>query len=212
MSENPAFRLLEKPWFYRLIQSLLAPGADELVVQYIQELLAHLPPAHRMVDIGCGPSSWLWRVDEHPLGVDISPSYSSQFHIAGEPATTASAGYLPFASRSFDGVWSVGMLHHLHEEIARQALQEFERICSPDGYIVMIDAVLPKRAWRRPLAYAVRRSDRGRYVRSQSELESLLPARQDWTVARHRYSYTGLEILVCWRRFTDRMDSSEGNS
>lgn len=44
MSENPAFRLLEKPWLYRLTQSLLAPGADELVVQYIQELLAHLPP------------------------------------------------------------------------------------------------------------------------------------------------------------------------
>lgn len=206
MSENVAFRLLEKPLLYRLTQSVLAPGAECLVRGYIRELLDALPGVQRqaqsalpIIDIGCGPSSWLWQVDLRPVGVDISFVYSSQYHKHGEPATTASADALPFASHAFEAVWSIGMLHHLRDRVLQDSIREFVRICRPDGYIVLIDAVLPKSVYRNPLAYAIRRSDRGRYVRSQVDFEKLLPNRAKWSVSRRRYSYTGLEILICWQ-------------
>jgi SAM-dependent methyltransferase len=206
MSENVAFRLLEKPLLYRLTQAVLAPGADHLVQGYIRELLEELPAGQHQaqcalphIDIGCGPSSWLWQVDLRPVGVDISFAYSSQYHKYGEPATTASAEALPFASYSFEAVWSIGMLHHLNDRLFQKSIREFFRLCRPKGTIVLIDAVLPKSVLRNPIAYAIRRSDRGRYVRSQADFEKLLPDRSKWSVTRRRYSYTGLEILICWR-------------
>jgi SAM-dependent methyltransferase len=199
MSENAAFRLLENSRLYRLAQSLLAPGAERLVRGYIRELLEILPAASQIIDVGCGPSSWLWLVDLQPVGVDVSYAYSKQFHVQGEPATTASAAELPFAAQAFEAVWSIGMFHHLDDNLFQGAIQEFVRICHPDGYIVLIDAVLPKSIHHNPLAYAIRRSDRGRFVRSQADFEKLLPDRPQWTVTRRRYTTTGMEILVCWR-------------
>jgi len=191
------YDLLEHPRLYRLITNLLAPGSDSAFSERIDSLIRQLPSAEEILDVGCGPSSWLWRAGLHPIGLDYSPVYSLAFHRAGEPAATASADALPFPGESFEGVWSIGMLHHLPPAMAQQAVQEMMRVCRPGGYIAIFDAVLPEPAWKRPLAYALRRVDRGQYVRAQSSIEQLLPGRQRWATGRHTYSSTGLEILVC---------------
>lgn len=89
------------------------------------------------------------------------------------------------------------MFHHLPDDLMQQALDEMRRVCRANGHVLVVDAVLPVRAWQRPLAYAIRRADRGRFVRSQAALESLLPERSQWSVERVPYSRTGLEIVIC---------------
>jgi len=190
-------KLLDRPSFYSLVQNLLAYGANDLVLHYIQTLRAKLPKTGPILDIGCGPKSWLWRAGAHPVGLDLTYSYCKAFHEKKEPAVMASAGVLPFQSESFEEVWSIGMFHHLPNPLAGKALDEMLRVCRSNGYVLILDAVLPVRAWQRPLAYALRRADRGRFVRSQAAFEKLLPQRSHWSVERVAYSHTGMEIVIC---------------
>jgi len=198
MNDCVVYRLLERPWLYRLSQSLLAPGAEKSITYKIKGCIAKLPSAQRILDVGCGPSSWLWRVGVYPVGLDLSADYTKVFGRHGEPVITGSAAALPFPDGCFDGVWSIGLLHHLTDNVARQAVIEMLRVCRPGGYLVIFDAVLPEPAWKRPIAYALRKMDRGRYVRQQIHLTSLLSVDQPWTVERFEYASTGLELLGCY--------------
>lgn len=190
-------KLLDQPGFYSLVQNLLAYGANDLVLNHIQRLRAKLPKAEHILDIGCGPKSWLWQVGAHPVGLDLTYSYCKAFHEKAEPAVMGSASVLPFPSGFFGEVWSIGMFHHLSDTLAQEAMDEMQRVCRPNGQVLILDAVLPVRAWQRPLAYALRRADRGRFVRSQPAFERLLPQRSHWSVERVAYSHTGMEIVIC---------------
>jgi len=197
MNSHMFYRLLERPWIYRLSQLFLAPGGEKAFKQKIKQLLTQLPPAHRILDVGCGPSSWLWRVGLYPVGLDLSFDYTAAFSHHGQTAITGSADALPFLDNSFDGVWSIGLLHHLSDSEARQAVSEMMRICCPGGYVVIFDAVLPEPPWKRPVAWMIRRLDRGRFIRTQFALESILPQCEGWICERLSYSLTGLEGLLC---------------
>lgn len=197
------YGLLKWPWVYRLSQSLLAPDAEKVVAQKLHCTLAQLPPAQDILDIGCGPSSWLWGLGLHPIGLDVSPAYTASFRHRGETAITGSAIALPLPDASFDGVWSIGLLHHLPDGSARQAVAEMLRVARPGGYIVIVDAVMPEPAWRRPVAWTVRKLDRGAHMRSQQALEALLVCRARWVCERFVYSFLGYEGLLCIRRMQE---------
>ena len=198
MRDSALYHLLDQPWVYRASQFLLAPGANRFITMKMRRLVTRLPPTKRILDVGCGPSSWLWRSDLHPVGLDLSFSYIKVFCQFGEPAVTGSAVALPFHNQSFDAVWSFGLLHHLPDDMAHQTTEEMTRVCRPNGYIVIIDAVLPDPAWRRPIAYALRRADRGGFVRREQDFKKILPADQSFTTERFTYAYNGLEVLICW--------------
>jgi SAM-dependent methyltransferase len=197
MIKNVVYRLLEIPWIYRFSQFILAPGGDKALIKKIKQVLKQLPPASRVLDVGCGPSSWLWRVGLCPVGLDLSFAYILTFSQRRGPAVTGSAVELPFLDGSFDSVWSIGLLHHLPDDLARRAVSEMIRICRPGGYIVIFDAVLPEPAWQRPVAQILRRLDRGRFMRTQAALESFLLKREAWVCERISYSLAGLEGLLC---------------
>ena len=196
----PAFldRALQLPWVYRLQMAILAPGAEVLLVRRLAGLVAQLPPAVRLLDVGCGPQSWLSHLALHPVGADVSLSYLREYAAAGNAAVVASADALPLASESFDGVWSLGLLHHLPDRVAATAVIEMIRACKPAGYVAVFDAVLPHAGWRRPLASAIRHFDRGKFMRSESALRALLPAELEWRGDRFTYAGTGLEGIVLW--------------
>lgn len=189
------YRLLENPTIYSLSQGLLGPGADRLLTKQLHKSIQTLGLSGSVLDVGCGPASWLWKVGGHPLGLDLSFPYSVAFKNSGGIALTGSATALPLADSSFAGVWSIGLLHHLPEDAARQAIEEMLRVCMEGGYVAVLDAVLPVSPWQRPVAHLIRKLDRGRFMRSQAELVSLLPERAGWEISRFTYTLNGLEIL-----------------
>jgi len=197
MKNNSTYRWLELPWLYRVVQHLIASGPDRRFPRKIKEVATELPDARSILDVGCGPDSWLWEVDIHPTGLDLSPSYLATFRQRGGTAVAGSAAAAPFADGSFDGVWSVGLLHHLPDELVLQAVEEMRRVSPDDGYVVILDSVLPEPAWHRPVAWMLRKLDRGRYVRHQRQLESILVDRENWVCERFVYSLWGLEGLLC---------------
>lgn len=197
MAEKNFYRLLEQPLVYRLSQLLLAPGAEKKLIERLRLLKNGLNSVGPILDVGCGPASWLSRVDIHPVGLDISYQYSVAYHRTGSPAITGSATGLPFAAGTFGSVWSIGVLHHLPDEAAKEAIREMLRVCRQGGRVIIMDAVLPKSSWTRPVAAIIRRLDRGTFMRSQDELQELLPASQRWTIKIYTYALTGLEMLEC---------------
>ncbi len=197
MNREPFFyRILENPLFYRISQYILGPGAENDLRLGFHNSLRQIPPNSRVLDVGCGPHSWLWGEGLHPVGLDISISYSRAFRERGETAVNGSAMALPFPVGSFHAVWSAGLLHHLPDSFARDAVIEMVRVTSPTGFCLIFDSVLPEPAWKRPIAHLIRRLDRGAYVRRQSALTALLPE-EGWSLKRISYTCWGLEGLFC---------------
>jgi SAM-dependent methyltransferase len=205
--------LLERPRLYALAGQALAPGAGTALRSRIATEL-RTSPAGRQLDIGCGPRSWLARTGAAPVGVDASIAYARALRRAGGAAVVARAEALPFRTGAFASAWCFGLLHHLSDEGVRRALAEAGRVAGP-GRIVVFDGVLPRHPCRRPFAWALRRLDRGGFMRSEGALRALLsgpggecevcraaeglqgertrPA--EWRVTRFTYSWTGLEGL-----------------
>ncbi len=194
---NVASKLLDFPFIYKLSQLIFAPGAKILLNRQLKRIMASLPKAKILLDVGCGPSSWLWKVNLSPVGLDISYEYSRAFFSKGGPAITGSASLMPFHNNAFESVWCIGVLHHLQDSEARQAILEMLRVCQPGGYIIIQDAVLPVSRSKRPIAALVRSMDRGRYMRSQKDILTLLAEKHSWDVRRFTYALNGLEMFEC---------------
>jgi ubiquinone/menaquinone biosynthesis C-methylase UbiE len=193
------YRLLDHPSVYRLSQSMLAPGGERMFINHIGQLLKSQPQARRLLDVGSGPSSWLSRVGLDPIGLDVTDSYMKTYRENGGVAVRASADRLPLAADSIDAVWTMFLLHHLPDDRARRVIQEMVRVCAGGGCVVVIDAVMPRSAWTRPFAYAIRRLDRGRHMRTEQQITSLLPDSSGWTVQRNELCrrIVGSEMLTC---------------
>lgn len=190
------YRVLEIPFFYRLLRALV-PGGAVFYTSKIDELMGQLPPAETMVDVGCGPTSRIFKVDQYPIGFDINHAYMLAYdEVAKGRAVVSSADVLPIKSNGIDGVWCFATFHHLPDEMTQRAIRELMRVCKPGGYVCIFDMVLPRVSWKRPVATLIRRADRGKYPRCQEAMEALLPSLPEWTIERITYSPLGLEMFV----------------
>ena len=193
------YRLLGFPAVYRLSQRVLAPGAAAARRRLIDRQWDDAPPGSRVLDVGCGPRSLLPDSGATRFGIDLALPYLRVFRRGGGRGTLASADRLPFAGGGFDSVWSFGLLHHLPDTVAAAAVAEMVRVCRAGGRVVIFDAVYPRRWWSRPLAHAIRRLDRGGFVRPQAAHQDLFPDRPAWTFERSTFAYTGLELVLAVR-------------
>ena len=201
--------ILEHPAVYRMAQCIFAPGAETVLCRRLKEIHESLPPHSEILDVGCGPESWLFRLGLKPTGLDLSESYIAEWVKKGARGVVGSADALPFAEASFDGVWSIGLLHHLPDDVVQRVMSECARVCRRNGgYAVVLDAVLPKSAWCRPLAWWIRRMDRGQFMRTEEQLQRLLHPDYQWATRRITYALTGLELLVCVCRFEPKAGST----
>lgn len=173
---------------WRASQHILAPGGSGAIRDYVRRWMGDHPGSGRRLDVGCGPRSRLADAGVDAIGVDLRPGWG----------ITASATRLPFASGAFQSVWSFGLLHHLPDPAAQEALSEMLRVTEPRGYVVVFDGVLPED--HRPLASLVRRLDRGSRFRRQAEHEQLLARFGVWQCERITYARTGLEGVFAWIR------------
>lgn len=190
-------KILEIPLVYRLSQLLLGPGVNTLLPRKIKSVVDSFPTPKSVLDVACGPSSWLWKVGVRPTGLDVSQNYVKDFSKGGCNGVVASSLEIPFQKESFDAIWSIGLFHHLTEDESRKTIAEMQRVLQADGYLILFDGVYPRNSLTRPIAWGLRKSDRGLYMRKQEELEALLPSRDLWQVKRVTYSYFGHEGLFC---------------
>lgn len=189
------YQILDFPLLYSLPQHIFAPGADAYISKIIYRLLSELPKSKRLLDVGCGPSSWLFKQNIKPIGLDINPSYIEKYNVVAE-GYVGSSDNLPFGSQSFDGIWSIGLLHHLSKKQAQGSIKEMMRVCNKGGYVVILDAVMPTTPIKQPLSYFIRKLDRGKFMRSSKQNKELLPNPNEWKISRFTYSYTGLELMI----------------
>ncbi len=189
------YELLEIPGIYQMAQTVLAPGMDRIVTSQLAQLFAGLPHPERVLDVGCGPASWLWKLDMKPIGLDLCDQYTRKFRAMGNASLTGSAARLPFAADSFDLVFSFALLHRLSEALARETIDEMIRATSSNG-IVVFDPVLPNRPWQRPLAWTLCKLDRGRFIATEETYKSRILHATDWSVRRFNQSWLGTEGLL----------------
>lgn len=209
------YALLDIPWVFRLSQALLAPGKSWLMRRVFKQAFAPCPG--RVLDLGCGPQLVTPDPGGLLVGVDLNESFLRQYtrgfldedpQMVFEPPAgrrrlgfKASADRLPFADGSFDETRAVGFLHHLAPETLSGAIREMRRCLKPGGRCVVLEDVWPRRAWARPLAWLIRRLDRGDYMRTQEELmwifQEAWPGEWEWR--RYTYTLTGSELLYLSR-------------
>jgi SAM-dependent methyltransferase len=190
------YRVLEIPLVYRMSQAVLGPGYVRIISQHLSRTFAQLPAPVTVLDVGCGPSSFLWNFGMKPVGLDLCRAYTKKFRDAGNLSVTASAAVLPFPANSFDLVFSMSLLHHLPDAVARETVGEILRVTRPGGQAVLFDPVLPKKAWRRPQAWALCKLDRGKFIRSQSDYESRILGGRECKTFRFTHTLLGAEGVL----------------
>ena len=96
--------------------------------------LVDWPAGARLLDVGCGPGSYMRRAAElHDLrmvGADLSVGMAREAR-AHAPTVNADVAQLPFATGSFDRVLAPHMLYHVPDIDAGVA--ELRRVLRPDG-------------------------------------------------------------------------------
>lgn len=203
---SKVYRLLDAPWIYKTTQRFLSAGSEPTMMRKLRQMAGSVASGDRILDVGCGPASWLWRINLDPWGLDFTPAYIKTYCASGHRGVVGAAEALPFPARCFDAVWSIGLLHHLPDEAAGQAVSEMSRVCRSNGWVVILDAVMPSSAARRPLAYLLRRLDRGGYVRAEPSLRAIIRSAGGRTISEERLTYTlyGLELLItCFQPYAD---------
>ena len=184
MEDNTGFRhVLTFAPMYRLAQRVI--GADRVMRVFASEI-ARCDASSVVVDIGCGTADIRpFLTASRYFGVEPNPSYADAArrrvhppdHIVNRDVSDgALRRSLP---EKADVVMMVGVLHHLNDDTALEALMLASSLICDSGRFVSIDPVL--RPEQRRISRALVTRDRGRNVRSSEEMSQLF-ARQFPTV------------------------------
>lgn len=94
-----------------------------------------MPPAHRLLELGCGPEP----AGDTRIGIDLDEDTARAAATTGIPCIAADARRLPFADGSVDGVLARGVLHHILDLAV--VLGEVRRVLQPSGFLIAVDAL-----------------------------------------------------------------------
>lgn len=163
------------------IEGMGGTGSNELFVQsrgqVIRPRLAHalrlgeVRPGMTMLDIGCGRGEVVIKCAQAGAslasGLDYAPTSLEAAHKNAEQMglqvnsdnsplalNCADAKVLPFSSESFDRVFMLDIVEHLHEWELQQVWDEVRRVLKPDGLLII--HTLPNR-WAVDYGYKVAR-------------------------------------------------------
>ena len=165
---------LAAPAVYRLFARLVA-GERWFVVDYLRPR-----PGDRILDIGCGPAQVLKRLPDtvRYVGIDISERYiahaRARFGGRGQFICKPLRDVAADEPASFDTALLYGLLHHLDDEEAGQALRLAATLLKPGGRLVTFDGCyVPEQS---ALARFIISRDRGRHIREPAEYVRLARA------------------------------------
>jgi SAM-dependent methyltransferase len=157
--------IMRQPLIYRL---WMAPFAEKKFAP----IAAHndMRRVRRVLDVGCGPGTNAPHFSTADyLGIDINPQYirdaQARYRDPGKKlrfqAQDAATFSLPPGER-FDFVLVNSFLHHVDDATAKSILRNLRHLITRDGYIHIIELILPHE-FSAPRILA--RADRGNYTR-----------------------------------------------
>ena len=166
---NLVTHLLEVPLVYRLWQAPFA--ADKLA-----PLFEHndLQQVRRVLDVGCGPgtNTPLFTHADY-LGIDINESYIDRARrkykrtfVAADLTTWDYA----LAGGQFDFILINSLLHHINDIDCHKILSQLSARLSEDGYVHILELVLPGGY---SVAQLLANWDRGKYPRPLDKWRAL---------------------------------------
>lgn len=171
-----AYKLLERPGFYRRFQALL--GGPAALERFVREFVRPTEGA-RLLDVGCGAGALLDYLPDSVryTGYDLNPAYieaARRRHGARGRFVCARVGEEPaeIVSGTFDIVVAVALLHHLSDDDAGRLVCTAARVLSPGGMFVTIDGTL--HPGQGLVSRTLARLDRGSAVRTPEAYRSLL--------------------------------------
>ena len=107
--------------------------------------------------------------------------------------------HTPIKNEQFNIVFNQGVMEHfrLANLDPSDGVKEMLRVCKEKGHLIIFDAVLPKSYLNKPIAWLIRKADRGKYMRNEKELLFIISNNSNIIYQqRITYSYTGLEAII----------------
>ncbi|MBT7350854.1 MAG: class I SAM-dependent methyltransferase [Phycisphaerae bacterium] len=165
--------LLSVAGIYSSFQSFVGGNVHQrFVTEFLQPR-----PGDRLLDMGCGPADILAFIpdDVAYVGFDFSQDYivSARRHFGGRGEfhcqRVSASNVDQFGA--FDLVIALGMVHHLDDDEAVQLFDLAAAALGPGGRLVTFDGCYVDHQTR--FARCMLDADRGKFVRWQSQYESL---------------------------------------
>lgn len=163
MEHTAAYRLWQAPF----AESKLAPVFRHMDRQAIR----------RVLDVGCGPGTNTRHFAHCDyLGIDINPRYIEYARARHQRrfVTADATTYTVPAGERFDFVLVNSFLHHVDTPSARRILEHLRSLLTENGYLHVLDLVLPERP---SVGRLLARCDRGDFPRPMEQWHELL---EEW--------------------------------
>lgn len=163
MNLKAIYGLLEIPIVYNAAQYLLGGEKVYSILKMNIRKILDGAKYDRSLDVGCGTGAFRDCLPGSYYGLDINENYIEEMQRNGiENVMVGDATALPYEDRFFDVVFSIGVLHHLPEELRKKMLTEIFRVCKNDGCFLLIDGIIPTDK-KNIIGYVLAKLDRGKY-------------------------------------------------
>jgi cyclopropane fatty-acyl-phospholipid synthase-like methyltransferase len=198
------YKLLEIPWVYNLVQRIFA--ADELQ-SHVKQLLSKYSN-QKVLELGAGTGAFSQINFGDAFVSDINAAYLDEIPLPSNRKLVMSATDLTQLSGKFDLVFSVGLYHHLSEDDFSESICQIKNHLTSKGKLIVVDNIWP--IGINPIAWLVRRFDRGEYVRAKNDVvrivDSVFPVA---SVSVGSYSWCRLEYVVVECLLESNSDSAK---
>jgi len=168
-------RVLHKASLYNFSRQLI--GASKEMSLLVDRTITGRP-IHRVLDFGCGNGRLVpYLPNVEYVGVDNNPHYidAATAEHAAASATFICADLNDLEALGiphFDAVISLGVLHHLPDEVAERALAAAVDLLNPGGSLITMDPCFhPDQS---SVARVLMAMDRGRFVRHPNDYRRLV--------------------------------------
>ncbi len=130
---------LDRQNAYRALYRAQRPGWRPATEVYEATLRAHLRPAMRVLDLGCGRGGALEQLGEavsRPIGLDPDADSLREHRLPALPRAVALADAIPLPANSIDLVAASWLLEHLAAPL--RVFREIRRVLRPGGRLVIL--------------------------------------------------------------------------